>query len=119
MASAGLFARAEVTREWLTLTGTVRGDRTDFEVRDRRTAGAGAGLVSSIDMGAVTPMFGLTVRPARGLSLYANYASSFETPTTTELGTQPDGSPGLNASLEPQRGRTVEVGAKGIFASRR
>ena len=116
--AAGLFARAEVTRAWATVTGTVRGDRTDFEVRDRRTGGSGAGLVSSIDMGAVTPMVGVTVRPRRDLSLFANYASSFETPTTTELATQPDGSPGLNAQLKPQRGRTLEAGAKAIVGGR-
>ena len=116
--SAGLFVRGEVTRSWATATATVRGDRTAFEVRDRRTAGAGAGLVSSIDMGAVTPMVGLTVRPRRNLSLFANYASSFETPTTTELATQPDGSPGLNRELDPQRGRTLEAGAKAIVGGR-
>lgn len=118
VASAGLFARGEMTRAWATLTATLRGDRTDFSVLDRRTVGTGSGTRSSIDMAAVTPMVGLTLRPRRSLSVFANYASSFETPTTTELATQPDGSPGLNPALKPQRGRTVEVGAKGSVGGR-
>ena len=38
----------------------------------------------------------------------------FETPTTTELGNQADGSAGLNRDLLPQYSRTVEAGAKGL-----
>ena len=42
------------------------------------------------------------------------HSSAFETPTTTELGNQPDGSAGLNRDLKPQYSTTYEVGAKGI-----
>ena len=59
--------------------------------------------------------FTFRVRPT--LSLYTNLASSFETPTTTELANRPDGSAGLNRDLQPQRGGTFEAGLKGIVGT--
>ncbi|HWK89039.1 MAG TPA: TonB-dependent receptor, partial [Longimicrobium sp.] len=53
---------------------------------------------------------------APGVSLYGNYAEAFETPTTTELANRPDGAGGFNPSLDPQRTRSVEVGAKARVA---
>ena len=41
-------------------------------------------------------------------------ASAFETPTTTELGNQADGSAGLNRDLKPQFSTTYEVGREGL-----
>jgi iron complex outermembrane receptor protein len=108
---AGVFARAEVTRDALTGVATLRGDRTNFTVRDRRPSANGS--VLSLDMGAVSPMLGVTLRRSSDLALYANVATSFETPTTTELANQPDGSAGINRELKPQRGRTLETGIKG------
>ena len=118
VASAGAFVRGEVTRAWLTFTGTLRGDNTNFTVRDRRVTTVPGGTIQSIDMGAVTPMLGVTVRPTRAWSAYANLASSFETPTTTELANQPNGFGGLNRELSPQRGRTLEAGVKGLLRGR-
>lgn len=117
VASAGIFARADVSRANVAVTATLRGDQTAFSVRDRRVTAIPGGALSSITMGAVTPMVGVTVRARPTMSVYANFAGSFETPTTTELATQPDGSAGLNPELDPQRGRTVEVGAKGVLGA--
>ncbi len=69
-------------------------------------------------MSALTPMLGVSIRARPALAVYANVASSFETPTTTELANRPDGSAGLNRDLKPQHGRTLEVGTKGIVARR-
>jgi iron complex outermembrane receptor protein len=44
---------------------------------------------------------------------YANLSTSFETPTTTELVNQPDGSGGFNRELGPQRAVNYEIGARG------
>ena len=44
---------------------------------------------------------------------YVNVSTSFETPTTTELVNQPDGSGGFNPELGPQRAVNYEVGARG------
>ena len=118
VASAGVFARAEVNRAFLTVTGTLRGDQTAFSVRDYRATYAVGGAVQSRTMSALTPMLGVSIRARPALSVYGNIASSFETPTTTELANRPDGSSGLNRDLKPQRGQTLEVGTKGIVAQR-
>jgi iron complex outermembrane recepter protein len=116
--SAGIFGRGELSRSWLTVTGTIRGDHTGFTVRDRRITSVPGGSILSLNMGAVTPMVGVTVRPGPTWSAYASVAGSFETPTTTELANQPDGSSGINRELKPQHGRTAEVGVKGIIGTR-
>lgn len=113
--AGGVFVRGEVTRSRLGVTATLRGDRTNFTVRDRRT---NLGTIESINMGAITPMLGVTLRARAGMSVFANVASSFETPTTTELANQPNGLGGLNRELNPQRGRTLEAGTKGLLAGR-
>lgn len=111
----GLFLRGEVSpAEPLSLTATLRGDRTRFSV-DNRLDPANEG---SRTLSAVTPMAGINWRVAPLVSVYANVSSSFETPTTTELANQPDGSGGLNRELDPQRGTTYEVGVKGIWGDR-
>ena len=58
--------------------------------------------------GAVSPLH----------SIYANVGTAFETPTTTELGNQSDGTAGLNRDLKPQFSTTYEVGAKGLAVAR-
>lgn len=118
VATAGVFARAEVARSRARLTSTLRGDRTNFTVADRRVASPTSGTLVSLTMAAVTPMIGLTVRPGERWSLYGNLARSFETPTTTELANQPDGRAGINRDLKPQRGRTLEAGVKGQVTGR-
>ncbi len=110
----GAYARAEVDpTERLSLAATVRGDRTRFGVLDHRPTGVPG--EQSRTLSDVTPMAGINWRVAALASLYANVSSSFETPTTTELANQPDGSGGLNRALKPQHGRTIEAGAKGIW----
>ncbi len=118
VASGGLFLRGEVTRSRVTATATVRGDQTAFSVRDKRPSIVVGGPIESLTMGAVTPMFGVAIRAKPMLSFYGNVAGSFETPTTTELANKPNGSGGLNRELQPQRGRTLEAGAKGVLAGR-
>lgn len=46
---------------------------------------------------------------------YANVATAFETPTTTELVNRPDGLGGLNPELDPQRATNYEVGLRGTI----
>ena len=48
---------------------------------------------------------------------YANISTSFETPTTTELVNQPNGSGGFNPRLDPQRAVNYEIGARGRASS--
>lgn len=65
-----------------------------------------------------SPMGGVDVRLTPLHAAYANIATAFETPTTTELVNHPDGSAGLNPDLDPQISTTYEVGMKGVLLSR-
>ncbi|HEY9229714.1 MAG TPA: TonB-dependent receptor [Gemmatimonadaceae bacterium] len=117
VSSAGPYVRDELTIGRLRATLGLRADRMRFELQDHF-------LTDNRDdsgvrtMSAVSPMFGLATRLSPLHSVYANVASAFETPTTTELGNQADGSAGLNHDLKPQYSTTYEVGAKGLLASR-
>jgi iron complex outermembrane receptor protein len=63
-------------------------------------------------MSAVSGTAGAAVEVARGVHLYGNVGTGFETPTTTELGNQADGTAGFNPDLAPQRAVQVEAGAR-------
>jgi iron complex outermembrane receptor protein len=63
-------------------------------------------------MTALSGTLGAAVQVAPGLLFYGNVGTGFETPTTTELGNQPDGTAGFNPDLEPQRAVQVEAGAR-------
>jgi len=112
----GAYLRDEVElNDWLTLSGGVRADFTAFEVEDRFTAGGDPDDSGERTLPALSPMIGLVARPGALVSLYASVSSSFETPTATEMGNQPDGSAGINPDLDAQRALSYEIGAKGFF----
>lgn len=115
--SVGPYVRDELDFGRLRATAGVRADRVRFEVRDHfLTDGRDDSGIR--DLHAVSPMLGLAARLNAFHSVYANVASAFETPTTTELGNQADGSAGLNRDLKPQYSTTYETGAKGLALSR-
>ena len=92
----------------------VRADNTAFEVRDAFVTD-GRDDSGKRSMRAVSPMIGVSVPVVALASVYANLSTAFETPTTTELGNQADGSAGLNPELQPQQSLTVEMGVKGVL----
>jgi iron complex outermembrane receptor protein len=51
------------------------------------------------------------------VTVYANTATSFESPTTTELVNQANGTAGFNTDLGPQRTHSVELGSRGILGA--
>ena len=113
----GLFAqgRLDLARGVSALAG-VRYDRVAFGVTDRFTVSPGDPDDSAErSMDAVTPSIGLVARAGGRWELFGSVASSFETPTTTELGNQPTGAGGFNPDLDPQRGLTFEGGVRGSF----
>lgn len=112
--SVGPYARDEFAVGRLRLTGGLRADRTayrlrDFYLQDGDDSGART-------MSAVSPMAGVAVRLRPAQTWYANVASAFETPTTTELTNKPDSSAGLSPTLRPQQSNTVETGVRGDAA---
>ena len=108
----GAFAqgRLELGADVSLLAG-MRWDRYRFEAIDHfLTDGADDSGVRIMD--ALSPSAGVVVRPMGGVELYGSIATSFETPTTTELGNRPDAAGGFNPDLDPTKARTVEGGVR-------
>lgn len=88
-----------------------RYDRYSFEARDRFLSDGDQS--GDRRLGAMSPMVGVTYSASPRLSLFANYAAAYQTPTTTELSNRPDGLGGFNPELEPETLRSFEVGFRG------
>jgi len=115
--SLGPYLRDELELGRARATAGVRWDNTEFEVRDHFLTD-GRDDSGKRNMSAVSPMAGVAVRMTPLHSVYGNVSTAFETPTTTELGNQADGSAGLNRDLKPQYSTTYEAGAKGLALTR-
>jgi iron complex outermembrane receptor protein len=106
--------------ERYTLSAGIRADYVKFEVDDNFPVSAG----NPDDSGdrtlhAWSPMVGFVAKLSPLHSAYANVSRAFETPTTTELGNQANGSGGFNPDLQPQLSTTYEIGAQGNRAHAR
>jgi iron complex outermembrane recepter protein len=121
--SIGPFVRDEVALgDRVYIHAGLRADYVIFDIEDRFIITSGAGQ-NPDDSGrrtlhAWSPMAGMIARLGTLTAVYANVSTAFETPTATELGNRPEGAGGINRDLEPQYATTVEVGLKGILASR-
>jgi len=99
-------------RPELLVNGGVRYDWVRFAVTDHHlsdgvdNSGARTNSDPSANVGA-SWSFGDRFTP------YVNLSTSFETPTTTELVNQPNGTGGFNTELKPQRAVNYEIGARG------
>ena len=105
----GVFVQAayDINERW-TLSAGLRYDDVSFDVSDDFQAdGNDSGNVSFDNL---SPSLGISADVGEGV-IFANYANSFETPTTTELA-NPDGSGGFNQSLDPQTADSFELGYK-------
>ncbi len=95
----------------LLLSAGVRYDWVRFSLADNFLAdGDDSG---DRNMSAASGNVGASWVVGEQLIPYVNVSTSFETPTTTELVNQPDGSGGFNQDLGPQRAVNYEVGARG------
>jgi iron complex outermembrane receptor protein len=103
--AADLAGRVEVL-------GAVRYDRFRFAVNDRLVSDANPDDSGARTMQRVSPALGVSFAATPAVSLYANVATAFETPTTTELANRPTGAGGFNPDLQPQRTVSAEVGAR-------
>jgi iron complex outermembrane receptor protein len=120
VSSVGPYIRDEVDfGDRFNVSAGLRADYVKFDVVDFFPVSA----TNPDDSGdrtlsAWSPMVGFVARLTPLHSLYANVSTAFETPTTTELGNQADGSAGFNSSLQPQKSTTYELGLKGIALTR-
>jgi len=109
----GPFAQVQWTpNEQLLLSGGLRYDWVRFDLDDRYT-GDGFDDSGARTMSAASGNIGASWTVHSRFVPYVNISTAFETPTTTELVNQPDGSGGFNAELGPQRTVNYEVGARG------
>ncbi len=104
------------------MTG-LRYDRIHFRARDRMAGRLGPDGELMPDgtgersLDSASPSLGIHFGPSSAFGIYANLATAFETPSTTELANRPDGAGGFNPDLEPQVGVTTEIGARGVLGS--
>lgn len=112
----GGYGRVEVEApHGIFASAALRYDQVAFRVNDRFVTATNLNDSGMRTLGAVSPLVGLTWRARPLWSLFANLSTAFETPTVTELTNQADGAAGLNAQLEPQRTRTMEVGTQAVL----
>jgi iron complex outermembrane receptor protein len=115
----GPFVRDEIAfAERYRLTLGARADVVKFRVDDNLIAGTNPDDSGERTLHAVSPLVGFVARVGTLHSAYANVSTAFETPTATELANKPDGSAGINPSLDPQYATTAEVGMKGALMGR-
>ncbi|HMA22007.1 MAG TPA: TonB-dependent receptor, partial [Gemmatimonadaceae bacterium] len=95
-----------------TIMAGLRYDWVKFAVRDRLIAGTNPDDSGERLMRALSGSLGIAVNPFRNLTVYGNVASSFETPTTTELANSPSGAGGFNTGLKPQHAWNFALGAR-------
>jgi iron complex outermembrane receptor protein len=109
----GPFAQVQWSpTERLLLIGGARYDWVEFNLEDRYF-GDGFDDTGTRTMSAVSGNLGASLAFDDRFVPYVNVATAFETPTTTELVNQPDGSGGFNTELGPQRSVNYEIGARG------
>ncbi|HEU4566015.1 MAG TPA: TonB-dependent receptor [Gemmatimonadaceae bacterium] len=119
VSSVGPFVRDEIAiGDRLRLFLGARADYVKFEVDDHFINAQNPDDSGDRTLSAVSPMAGAVVRVGLLHAVYANVSTAFETPTMTELGTQPSGEAGLNRDLDPQRATTYETGVKGVLFNR-
>lgn len=99
-----------------TVTLGARYDRVRFEAQDHFLSDGDDSGVRLMDAPSGTAGIVFDVHDAA--IPYASVSTSFETPTTTELGNQPTGPGGFNPTLNPQTATNYEVGLRGFIAGR-
>ena len=119
VSGAGAFVRDELTlAPGYLLSAGVRADYVKFDVTDHVITATDPDDSGDRTLHAISPTVGFVARVTPLTSIYANVATAFETPTTTELANRPDSSGGINPNLKPQYSTTYEAGIKGIALGR-
>lgn len=99
------------------LLGSLRADQVRFRARDRLVTTTNPDDSGSRTLSALSPSLGARIALTRSLSVRGSASTFFQTPTTSELANQPNGAGGMNPNLDPQRGRTLELGLEARPAS--
>lgn len=104
-----LFSRISVpVTDQFSVSAGARADWLDYETPkslDNQAEG-------SRSFFSFNPSFGLLYN-LENSSVFANFSTSFESPTTTELVNRPAGGAGFNQSIEPEKTMSLETGIRG------
>jgi iron complex outermembrane recepter protein len=115
----GPFIRDEIAfADRYRVTLGARADYVRFRVDDHLIVGTNPDDSGERTLHAISPLLGFVARLSALHAAYANVSTAFETPTATELANQPDGSAGINPTLDPQYATTIEAGFKGTAMGR-
>lgn len=118
VASDGAFLRTALAlASSVTGLASLRADRITFKVDDDLVTATNPDDGGSRTMSALSPSVGVAWVLAPRFSTYANIATAFETPTTTELANRPSGAGGMNPDLSPQHVIATEAGVRAPLGS--
>ena len=97
--------------EAININFSLRFDHLSLNAKDRFLAdGDDSG---GLDYQNLSPMIGVLFDLDPGISIFTNVSTNFETPTLSELSSNPDNTGGFNLDLKPQRATNFEIGFKG------
>ena len=114
--NASPFAQLTARLDRLTVLGGLRHDAFRFAADDHLVTATDPNDSGVRHMSATSPSLGASYEIDPALSVYANAATAFETPTTTELANRPSGAGGFNPELQPEHAHSTEAGFKGRLA---
>ena len=101
----------------LDLMAALRFDQFNFSAKDSLVTPGDPDDSGERGMGGLNPSLGLHFKLGDHGG-FVSIASSFETPTTTELANRLEGAGGFNPELGPQHGWTFEGGIRGVAGGR-
>jgi len=118
--SRGVYAQNEFAiTDTVELTASGRYDHIRYEVDDRFTSDVTGDDSDESTFTRANPSVGLAWNPVQAFTLYGNFSTSFETPSTTEFANPlvAGTAGGFNPNLRPQTSESYELGIKGLFAA--
>lgn len=111
--STSPFVQVSAVAGRATFLGGARYDQFRFAAQDHLIDSVNPDDSGVRKMSSTSPTLGVSYVLLPAVSLYANVATGFQTPTTTELTNRPSGAGGFNPELQPERTHSHEAGVRG------
>ncbi len=107
VSNQALFATIKYAPGDFSILGSLRYDRLSFSAYSPAGARIGKRVFH-----AISPSVGVSYHPG-SFTMYSNVSTSFQAPTTSELGNRPGNNPGFNPNLKPENTISLEIGSRG------
>ena len=107
----GLYVQDQYSIGAWTFEGGLRMDLNKLQAKDMILSNGDNS--DEIDLNTFNPSFGVSYKSSATSSIFFNLASSFETPTLSELSVDPSGAEGFNRDLKAMTALTKELGVRG------